>query len=70
MWLYSITSFRLRFISLCEERVVMAHSTTRGLLYTAPPTEDEERTEGELTAGDRATTTAESGERTHPVADD
>jgi hypothetical protein len=47
----------------------MAHSTTRGLLYTTPPTDDEERAEDDPTAADRATT-AESGERTHPVADD
>jgi hypothetical protein len=52
-------------------RVVMAHSTTRELLYTTPPTEDEGRTEDEPTAGDRSAT-AESSEANHgrPVADD
>lgn len=49
----------------------MAHSTTRGLLYTTPPTDDEERTGDEPTAEDRAAT-AEPGEVNHgrPVADD
>ncbi|WP_435076971.1 hypothetical protein [Halococcus sp. AFM35] len=48
----------------------MAQSTARGLLYTTPPSEDEERTENEPTR-DR-TATAQSGEanRGRAAADD
>jgi hypothetical protein len=72
MWLYSIISFRRQFIFFHGNRLVMAYSTTRGLLYMTPPTEDEDRTATEPTAENHPTATAQSDEanRSRPVADD
>jgi hypothetical protein len=49
----------------------MARSTTRGLLYTAPPTDDEERPD-ERSSGNASTITADSDGTNHAstVADD
>jgi hypothetical protein len=51
----------------------MTHSTSRGLLYTAPPTEDDERAESaertEL-AAERTESTAAESNRGHAAADD